>query len=136
MGIEVEFQKALFSVLDTAKASMGVVGVYDFAPQAADGGAASAFPYITIGTIYPVALDTHDKNGFAVTCRIHTYSRSGGMMQCKTIQGAIYSLLHRADLTVTGFNSFLMLRSDSECLVMADQTIHGVCEYRALIEVS
>lgn len=136
MSIEAAYQTALYTVLNTAKATLGVVGVYDIAPQKSDASSSANFPYIVMGRIYPVALDTQTKNGFAMTSRIHVYSRSGSMLECKTIQGKIYDLLHRADLTVTGFNSFSLLRVDSDCFHEKDSEIHGVCEYRGLVEVS
>lgn len=134
--IEVEYQKAIFAVLNAAKADMGVVGIYDIAPQASDSGTASAFPYIAMGRIFNNQSDTQTKTGFEVTARIHTFSRSGSMLECKTIQGKIYDLLHRANLTVAGFNSFLLLRSDSDCFPDQDGKVHGVCEYRGLVEVA
>lgn len=134
--IEVEYQKAIFNVLEAAKADLGVTGVYDMAPQAADSGSTAPFPYITMGRIFMNQLDTQTENGFEVTARIHTFSRTGSMLQCKTIQGKIYDLLHRADLTVTGFNSFLLLRSDTDCFPDQDGKVHGVCEYRGLVEVA
>jgi hypothetical protein len=136
MGIESAYQIALFEILDGAKATLGVNSVHDIAPQKVNSGNAADFPYIVMGRIFAVANDTQTKNGFAVTSRIHTYSRSGALLECKTIQGKIYDLLHRADLTVTGFNSFLLLRSDSDCIHGRDTEIHGVCEYRGLVEYS
>jgi len=136
MGVEFEYQKALFAVIDTAKVSLGIVGTYDTAPQAADGGNPAAFPYVTIGQILIAQFDTQTKNGFTLTARIHTYSRTGSMKECKQIQGGIYGLLHRQPLTVTGFNSFELLRNDSECNPLQDGRIHGICEYVGLVDVA
>ena len=44
MSVEFEYQKALFTRLNAAKAALGVVGVYDTAPQVANGGDGAAFP--------------------------------------------------------------------------------------------
>lgn len=136
MGIEVEYQRALFTALNDAKAALGVTGVYDIAPQAADGGDIAAFPYIVIARIFPVQSDTQTTNGFEMTSRIHVFSRSGSMLECKTIQGKVYDILHRAALSVTGFNSYLLLRSDSDTVPDQDGKIHGVCEYRGLVETT
>lgn len=136
MSIEFEYQKALFARLDAAKGDLGLVGVYDMAPQADDGGNPAAFPYVTIGQILVTQLDTQTKNGFTLTARIHTYSRTGSMKECKEIQGGIYGLLHRQPLTVTGFNSFELLRNDSECNPLQDGRAHGICEYVGLAEVA
>lgn len=131
MGVEVELQKALYSRLNGA--SIGA-SVYDIAPQAADSGDASAFPFVTIGRILMSENDTQTKTGVSALCRIHTFSRTGAMLECKTIQGAIYTALHKSELTVTGFNNFSLLREDTDCFPDQDGKIHGVCEYRALIE--
>ena len=136
MGVEVEYQKALFASLNTAKAGLGVVGVYDIAPQAADGGDASLFPYVVMGRIFPVQSDTQTKNGFEITSRIHVFSRTGSMLECKTIQGGIYDLLHGTTLPVALFNSYLLLRNDTDCFAEQDSKIHGVCEYRGLVETA
>lgn len=132
MGVEAAFQTAVFNRLDGAIA--GVQGVYDVAPQVEDGGDDSAFPYVTIGRVVITEMDTKPKTGFAAQMRVHTFSRTGSMLECKTIQGAIYALLHRSELTIPGFNNYSLLREDTDCLTDNDGKIHGVCEYRALIE--
>lgn len=134
MGIEVEYQKALWAVLNTNKATLGLTNVYDFAPQVGDGGSSAPFPYATMGNIFAVQMDTQSTGGFEMTGRVHVFSRSGSMLECKAIQGKIYDLLHRSTLTVTGFNNFLLLRSDSDCVQDEDGKTHGVCEYRGLVE--
>ena len=136
MTIEVAFQTALFARLNAAILTLGVEGVYDIAPQDSDSGDASKFPYITMGRIFIPQSDTQSKNGFEATCRIHTFSRSGSMLECKGIQGAIYGLLHNTPLTVTGFNNYLLLRDDTDCFHDGDTKIHGICEYRGLIETA
>ena len=134
MGVEIEYQKAVYSLLYTNRVALGITGVYDVAPQNADGGDTSAFPYVVIGRMFPVQSDTQSKNGFEITSRIHVYSRTGSMFECKTIQGGIYDLLHLASLTVTGFNSYVLQRQDTDCFQESDGKIHGVCEYRGLVE--
>jgi uncharacterized protein DUF3168 len=132
MGVEAALQTALFSRLNGA--SLGVAGVYDVAPQAADSGNGAAFPYVVMGRVIHSQYDTQTKTGHAAQIRIHTFSRSGAMLECKTIQGAIYDALHKSVLSVAGFNNFSLLREDSDCEPDQDGKIHGVCEYRALIE--
>jgi hypothetical protein len=136
MSIEFEYQKALFTRLNASKTALGVVGVYDTAPQVANGGDNAAFPYIVMGDITALQLDTQTRNGFTMTSRIHVYSRTGSKAQCKQIQGLIYGLLHRQPLTVTGFNDFELLRNDSKCFTLADGNTHGVCEYIGLVEAN
>lgn len=132
--IEAPFQIALFARLDAAKVALGIVGVFDVAPQPVDGGSSAQFPYVVMGRSFPVQDDTQTSNGFAVTFRVHTFTRSGSMLQCKGIQSGIYQLLHRQPLTVPGFHSFKLLRADTDCVPDQDGKIHGVCEYRGLIQ--
>lgn len=136
MGIETAFQKALFDVLSGSQTYLGLVGVYDIAPQPSDGGAASAFPYAVIGEIYPVQYDTQTTVGFQVTNRIHLFSRSGSMGECKETQGKIFGLLHRTPMTINGFNHTLQLREDTLCGADLDGKTHGVCEYFGLVETA
>lgn len=134
MTVEVAYQTALYTVLNDAREALGVVGVYDIAPQPDDGGNVAAFPYIVIGRNFTNQLDTQTKEGFEVTSRIHVFSRTGSMLECKRIQGGIYSLLHRKPMDVAGFNCYSLLRNDSDCLSDQDGKVHGVCEYVGLVE--
>jgi len=136
MGIEVEYQRALFTVLNANKATLGLSDVYDIAPQDSDGGSNAAFPYATIGTIFMVQNDTQSKDGQIIASRIHVHSRTGSMMETKTIQGKIFGLLHRGTLSITGHNNFSLLRTDTDCFGEGGSRVHGVCEYTALTETS
>jgi hypothetical protein len=161
MSAEVEVQRAIFEKLATLVmpgfalfipsgstslitadgftfgiASPRTVPVVDVAPQSADGGSATPFPYVAIGTIVLGQFDTARENGFDFAARIHTRSRTTSMMECKTVQGQIYALLHNAALSVVGANFILMQRETSDCLRAQDGTFHGVCEYRGLIETA
>lgn len=131
MGAEVEVQRALYNALT----ALGL-RVYDAAPQAADGGDQGEFPYVDIGVIAFADFDTKDRNGFDFVARLHTRSRSGSMLETKTIQGQIYAALHNGSLAITGFNSVLLRRELSDVTRAADGSFHGVCEYRGLIETS
>lgn len=136
MGIEVEFQRALFQVLDGSRVHLGVTCVHDVAPQPEDGGSPAAFPYIVMGEIFPVQMDTQTTVGFQITNRIHVYSRSGSKAECKEIQGKIFDLLHRTPMTITGFNHILQLREDTQCNAGKDKQMHGICEYFGQVEVA
>lgn len=132
MGIEVELQKALF--LRLSGGGTDAVSVYDTAPQAGDGGDDALFPYVTMGRMVITPMDTKVVIGFAAQIRIHTYSRTGSMLECKAIQGQIFDLLHRNELTIVGHHNVSLVREDTDCFSSQDGGIHGVCEYRALIE--
>lgn len=131
MGVETALQAALYTRL--AAASLGATGVHERGPQAVDGGDATAFPYVQIGVIVVTEMDTKNRTGFAAQVRLHTWGRST-MTEVKAIQGAIWTALHRAELTIAGFRNFVLVREDSDCTPAEDGRVHGVCEYRALIE--
>ncbi len=124
---EIALQTALYNRLSGA--SIGA-SVYDVPQQD------TAFPYVTCGRIIMTGLDTQTKNGFSALIRIHTFSQTGSMLECKTIQGAIYDALHHSVLTVTGHSNFFLSREATDCMVDEDGKLHGVCEYRALIETA
>lgn len=129
MSGELAVQKALY----TALSALGL-NVVDRAGQAADGGSATAFPYVEVGMVILNPFDTAKETGFDYLARIHTRSRSGSMAETKRIQGQIYARLHRGALNIDGFNHILVQRERSEVLTAPDGQLHGVCEYRGLIE--
>lgn len=129
MSGELAVQGALYSALS----ALGF-NVVDRAGHAADGGSTTAFPYVEVGMIVMNPFDTARETGFNYLARIHTRSRSGSMAETKGIQGQIYARLHRGALTVSGFHHVLIQRESSEVMVAPDGQIHGVCEYRGLIE--
>lgn len=128
MAGEFAVQQALF----TALSALGL-RVVDRGRQAADGGAATSFPYVEVGFIVMNPYDTATETGFNYLARIHVRSRSGSMAQAKGIQGQIYDRLHRGALTVAGYQHILIQRERSEVLDAPDNQFHGVCEYRGLI---
>ena len=131
MSAETAIQAALKGVLE----GIGLT-VYDRAPQADDGGSDASWPYVTIGYTALSEWDTFTETGFEFTARLHTRSRSGSFAEAKTIQGQMYAALHRIPMTITGFRSVVLIRQSSDCTDAPDDTIHGVCEYRGLIQAT
>ena len=136
MGVEVEFQTALVTALKADATLMAdIVGVYDVPPQESDSGSSTAFPFVSIGSVVLTGLDTSTVHGFSGVCRLHTWSAHRGRKECKTVQGLIYDALHQTPLTVTGFNNFYLARETTDSTQEIDtRLIHGICEYRVLIE--
>jgi len=89
---QLALQAALVAALD------GHVGapVFDYVPQD------QAYPYVTIGDSTAVDFDTKTEVGQDHTVTIHTWTRAKGRESCKIVMGAIFGLLHRGALTVTG----------------------------------
>jgi hypothetical protein len=129
MSAEFDTQSALY----TALTALGL-RVYDSAPQVADGGAVAVFPYVEVGAIILAYWDTKSEAGFDVAIRIHTRSRSGSMKEAKDIQGQIYDRLHRGALVVTGYGTIDLYRETSDVMRASDNSFHGVCEYRGMLE--
>ncbi len=129
MSAEIDLQKAIFQALS----GLGLT-VYDAAPQAIDGGSDANWPYVEIGFISMAAFDTANSTGFDAVARIHTRSKTGSMAECKGIQGQIYERLHRGGLTLTGLQVVTMQRELSRCDRVPDSTMHGVCEYRVILD--
>lgn len=131
--MQAAIQTALFERLDGA--SLGAT-VVEYMPQAPDGGSDAGFPYVAIGRVIFTENDTQTTNGGAFVARIHTHTRDGSMVDCKAIQDAIYRALHRQELTVSGASNFSLLRIDTDTQHMGDGKVHGICEFRGLIEES
>ena len=122
-------QRALFAAI----AGLGFK-TYDSAPQAEDGASRADWPYVEVGFISLAPFDTATSTGFDGVARIHTRSDTGSMLECKTMQAAIYDRLHRGTLAVAGFLTVTVQRELTKCDRMADKTFHGVCEYRVLLD--
>lgn len=139
MGVETELQGALHAALTGNAAVMAIAkAVVDVGQQAADGGSATPFPFVTVGDITITPDDAVRLVNYQAVIRLHTFSRSGSMKEVKQLQGAMFDVLHRneSNLSLTGFNVYICVRESSQVLVEEDNTFHGVCEYRAHIDTT
>lgn len=127
MTAESAVQVALFQAIGT----LGLT-VHDVAPQRGAGGDL----FVTIGEVVFAPMDTKDRNGFDFVARIHVRAEAGNMLPVKDAQGLIYQRLHHGDLTITGYRLILLRREMSDVIREAQGQIHGVCEYRGLIETT
>jgi hypothetical protein len=126
MSAAAAVQRGLFQALGT----LGYP-VQDVAPQN------GTLPCIVIGEIVFAPMDTKDRDGFDFVARIHVRSEGHNLLPVKTIQDAIYDRLHNAtddDLSIAGHHLILLRREMSDVIREAQGQIHGVCEYRGLIE--
>lgn len=135
MSVEWPLQVALYARLsgDPALSGLGVT-VYDVPPVSEAGDIAGDFPQIACGKILPGPLDTTSRIGFDVVIRLHTRSSTQSFKECREIQSRIFDLLHKQVFAVAGFNLISLRREGSDCDQDPDRIIHGVCEYRALLE--
>jgi len=135
MAVETALQGALYTTLTASSPLMAIVqSVADIQPQGADSGSTAVFPFVTVGDIIITQMDADVNIGYNALCTIHTFSRANGMKECKTIQGLIFSALHRVSLTVSGFTCYSIVREDTRLEFGPDNEFHGICEYRALVE--
>lgn len=139
MGLTSDWDAAIHGQLDGDVAlSAAVTGIYaGVAPQAADSGDPSAFPYVVIDDTDFLEYHTSTESGFEVIMRLYTISRSPGRKETRDIQDLIYAALHRrqSSLSVAGHSVLFIDREGStvEEPTDADGSWRGVCEYRALV---
>lgn len=134
--IESGIQNAVFDALsgDSTLAAL-VSGIYDNVPQADDSGASAAFPYVVVGDDLITEWDTDTELGADATITIHVWSRYRGRKEVKDIQARIYEILHRANITITGYNLVGVDWLQSQSFMDTDgQTRHGVQTFRITIE--
>ena len=95
----------------------------------------TAFPYVVIGEetlIDDSSSKDIDFNEFTLT--IHTFSRNRGRKEAKQIMARIYTLLHKASLTVTGANHINTRVEYSDVVREQDGlTYHGVQRFRTIL---
>lgn len=111
---------------------LGTVGysVYDAVPQQ------TAYPYITIGDDTLDEWDTDTETGFEATLTIHTWSTTEGKAELKTMQGAIYNLLHYHNLSISGYNTIVLYQEFETSQLESDGvTRHGIQRYRLTVRV-
>lgn len=131
MSFETVTQQAIFTALNGNITAT----VYDDVPILPNGQPLTNFPYVVIGNDTFVPWDTDDTVGGEMTITLHIWSRAAGFKECKAIMGEIYAILHRAQLTVTGYNLVDCLCEFSETMTDADgETRHGVARYRLTIQ--
>lgn len=111
--------------------SQTVKGVYDNPPQVDEPEDPALFPYITISdTTSPPWDDDHDR-GFAPILTVHVWSRASHALEAKQIMDAVYSILHRGTLAITGWQFVGCDLTDQTILRDPDGiTRHGVQNYR------
>ncbi len=130
---EFAVQQAAYNALSgLAHFTANSVGVFDVGPSADDG--AGIFPYVAIGRAVLTEFDTDDTTGFDVLLRVHSYSDQSNMQEVKDIQTAMYDALHRQSFPVTGYDTILIRREDSDVMRASSGAFHGVCEYRVLLD--
>lgn len=126
-----ELQKSVIAALRGDAQLMAIVAsVTDRQPPSTT----PVFPCVHV-VVAASGWDTDTSDGHDASVRVHTWSRSGSALQTLTIQEAIYRVLHNVPRVVTGAHVITFQRRESFWDDDPDGlTIHGVCEYRSLID--
>ncbi len=120
---------ALTSSVDVQELLGNPARIYDVAPPAAN------YPYVTLGDVVVKEYDTKDQTGFEQWLTLHVWSRYRGRKELKRIIQAIYDVLHRAPLTVTGANGVsCQFVSASTAQENDGLTLHGILRYRIIVQ--
>ena len=125
-----QVQKAIYEALTGSPALMGMVtGVYDHVDQG------TAFPYVVIGEDAASEWDTDTEVGADSLLTIHIWTEYKGKQQVKDIQEVIYSILHRAELTIQDAIFYGLDWQFSDSFLEPDgETRHGVMRFRLLYD--
>lgn len=142
--ISEDIQGAVFDVLDDDYDLTALLAshnefdrsaIYDFMPQPADAGDNSLFPLITMGEDTATDFSTDTASGAAITVTIHIWSRQPGWKEAKQIEGAVYDVLHRAELELDNHEFIGIDFENSEHIRDPDgKTLHIAMDFRALID--
>lgn len=115
-----ELQKSVY-----AKLNGNGYNVYDAVPEG------QAYPYIVIGNDTLINDDTDTTNGIEATITIHTWGAIGGYQVVKEMQSAVYDLLHRQELSITGYTFTGCAFEFSDSFADQDGVLwHGVQRFR------
>ncbi len=93
-------QGAIFGALAVSSEMQGLLGnpprLFDHVPPGA------VFPYVTFGALHVQPYDTKTEIGFEQIVTLNIWSRYRGSKETKDILQALYDVLHRASLSVSG----------------------------------
>ena len=124
----------LANAVDMSGDPIGLPAIYDRPPQPVLAGDVNYFPYVTIGDISVNEFDTDDSNGFDCELVIKCYSRTGGRLQAKQIQDAIYNELHKQDLNVN--HSVMLYQQMTRVDLEPDgKTYQGIQMFRFVVDM-
>ena len=131
MSAEQAIDAAIFTALDAALTEP-VYGAGNVPDNIED-------RYVVIGNGTMIEWDTDNDTGFEATITIHTWDTiptSRGFYYLKLLMGEVYITLHRANLSVTGYNVLGLDYESSEAMLDPDGlTTHGVQQFRLKMEV-
>jgi len=130
-----KFQEGLTAYLtDNILAEGWDLPVFDTPPQITDGQKDDDFPRLVIGDIESRDYGGREGDTEELFVRIHTFSATAGFTEARGFQDWMRALLHAQTFPVDGHKLVFFRREDSEIKRDPDRIIHGICDYRGVIE--
>lgn len=129
----IETQKALFAVLNddaTLTTLIGADKVFDHVPDNTE------FPYISMQILPWIDQGSHTVEGMEAEIQINVWYQetTRGTAGVATIQKRIDELLHKANITVSGWDVILMRRTFVDILSQDDNvTLQGVQRFQIFL---
>lgn len=123
-------QAALYQALTGNSTLMSqITGVYDRPPQG------TTYPYVTIGGMTGSDWSTKTTTGMEYTITLHVWSRAGGRKEAAQIMESLHTILHQANLTVSG-QTLVMIRFIESAISLESDgvTYCGNITFKAFLE--
>ncbi len=123
-SMQADLQAAIFGHL---KATL-TKPVFDNVPQE------TPAPYYSLGFPISTPYETDGRVGLNILMPIHSWSEYHGKGEVLAMQREVYAALHRAKLTITGYNCISILQENETMNLDPDGvTRHGIQQFRILI---
>ena len=101
-------QRAIYTALTGDVTLMALItGVFADIPQPADPETDADFPYVVIGKDALTTFDTKTDNGVRAISQIDVWSRENNLTEAKAVGTAVYNVLQKGSLTITGAHHIL-----------------------------
>lgn len=132
-----DFQIGLYTYLRADIDARGwTLPVFDTPPQVEDGQKDTDFPRLVIGDIEARDYGPREGDMEEVFLRIHTFSAMAGYTETLGFQSWLKTLLHRQTFPITGARLVMLRREGSTRTKDPDRIIHGICDYRGILEAA
>ena len=123
-SMQADLQAAIFGYLSTKLTDP----VFDNVPQE------TPAPYYSLGFPISTPYETDGRVGLNILMPIHSWSEYHGKGESLAMQREVYAALHRATLTITGYNCISILQENETMNLDPDGvTRHGIQQFRILI---
>lgn len=93
------------------------------------------FPYLTLGRVDSMAVDSSEREALAHGVTLHVWSRYGGRAETLDVIAALRGCLHNAALDVADRRLVLLFAQFADVFRSGDgRTTHGVLRLKAITE--